>query len=134
MASVNAGRGISHVDRTLGIGTILLLCLYSAGLAAGQILFKLAANNANASRAEGARWLAYLANPYLLGGFALYAFLAAFWVWILTFVPISLAYPFVALAFVLTVAAGILLFKEPFSIRLLVGSGFVILGLVVITR
>ena len=61
-------------------------------------------------------------NPYLVAAVLLYALLSAVWVWVLTFVPLSIAYPFVALTFVLTVASGALLFGEAVTVRLLLGG------------
>lgn len=78
--------------------------------------------------------MSYAVNPYLVIGLVLYGLLTIFWVWILTFVPISVAYPFVALAFVLTLVAGVILFREPWSARLVLGGAMIVGGLLVITR
>jgi drug/metabolite transporter (DMT)-like permease len=43
----------------------------------------------------------------------LYAALTVLWVWILSYTPLSRAYPFLALAFALTPALGCLVFAEP---------------------
>ena len=50
------------------------------------------------------------------------------WVWVLTFTPLSRAYPFVAIAFALTPLLGALVFGEPLSLRLLVGVAVVAVG------
>jgi multidrug transporter EmrE-like cation transporter len=47
----------------------------------------------------------------------------------LTFTPLSRAYPFVALAFALTPALGGLVFAEPISVRLVIGIGLILCGL-----
>ena len=63
----------------------------------------------------------------------LYASLSAFWVWLLTTIPLSRAYPFVALSFTLTLLAGVVIFGEPLTGRLLAGGALILIGLAVIT-
>lgn len=122
------------MERHLSLATIAILLTYSVALAGGQVLFKLAALRFT----PAARWsdnlLALALNPYLVAAVLLYALLSAVWVWVLTFVPLSIAYPFVALTFVLTVASGAILFGEAVTLRLLIGGAMVIAGLIVITR
>ena len=122
------------MERHLSLATIAILLAYSVALAGGQVLFKLAALRFT----PAARWsdnlLALALNPYLVLAIVLYALLSAVWVWVLTFVPLSTAYPFVALTFVLTVASGALLFGEAVTLRLVLGGLMIIAGLIVITR
>lgn len=122
------------MERHLSLATIAILLTYSVALAGGQVLFKLAALRFT----PAARWsdnlLALALNPYLVLAIVLYALLSAVWVWVLTFVPLSTAYPFVALTFVLTVASGALLFGEAVTVRLVLGGLLIIAGLIVITR
>ena len=122
------------MERHLSLATIAILLTYSVALAGGQVLFKLAALRF----APAARWtdnvVSLALNPYLVVAVLLYALLSAVWVWVLTFVPLSTAYPFVALTFVLTVASGALFFGEPVSVRLVLGGLMIIAGLIVITR
>ncbi len=98
------------IDARLTLTQILLLILYAAGMAGGQLLFKLAA----------------LRLPTAL---ILYAALAVLWVWILTFTPLSRAYPFVALAFALTPIAAAYAFAEPMTARLAAGIAAIMVGL-----
>jgi multidrug transporter EmrE-like cation transporter len=109
---------------------ILLLGTYALGMSAGQVLFKLAATQ-TLSAAEGGQGVLGLWHsiPFLVA-LALYAGLAVLWVWILSFTPLSRAYPFVALAFALTPILGGLIFAEPMPLRLLVGIALIIAGLV----
>lgn len=122
------------MERHLSLATIAILLTYSVALAGGQVLFKLAALRFT----PAARWsdnvVALAFNPYLVVAVLLYALLSVVWVWVLTFVPLSIAYPFVALTFVLTVAAGALLFGEAVTVRLVLGGVMIIAGLIVITR
>ena len=113
---------------------ILLLSAYAAGMSGGQVLFKLAAlRSAGATSGIGERLLELVFNPYFIAAVVLYAAYAIFWVWILTFIPLSRAYPFIALAFALTPLLGGLLFGDPISLRLLAGIFFVLCGLFLVT-
>ena len=122
------------MDRHLPISTIAILIGYAVALAGGQLLFKLAALRFT----PAARWtdnvLALVLNPYLVLAVLLYGLLSVVWVWVLTFVPLSTAYPFVALTFVLSVASGVILFGEPMTIRLVLGGAMIIAGLIIVTR
>jgi drug/metabolite transporter (DMT)-like permease len=71
----------------------------------------------------------FLLNGYFFVALILYAALTVLWVWILSFTPLSRAYPFLALAFALTPALGCLVFAEPFSMRLVIGIVLILCGL-----
>jgi len=115
----------------LTLTQIALLTAYSIGMSGGQILFKSAAVQLNGSTGE--RMLALAHNLYFLGALVLYGALSVFWVWILTFTPLSRAYPFVALAFALTPALGAWLFGEAVSLRLMIGMLLILCGLFFVT-
>lgn len=110
---------------------IALLCLYAAGMAGGQLLFKLAAlRTGGPGLAE--RLPQLLQNGFFLAALALYFALSVVWVWILGFTPLSRAYPFVALAFAVTPLLGALLFAEPLSARLVGGIVVILFGLILV--
>jgi drug/metabolite transporter (DMT)-like permease len=100
-------------------------------LAAGQILFKLAA-----ARIRVGSWretlISLAMNPYLIVGVALYGITTALWVLVLRDVPISRAYPFTALAMIVVPAVGLAFFGESFSWTLVVGGVLLVAGIVVI--
>jgi len=120
------------MDQRLSMLQIWCLVAYAVAMTAGQVLFKLAALKEAASDGPLERVLALAHNAYFGAALALYAALTVLWVWILTFTPLSRAYAFVALAFVLTPLAGGFLFAEPIPMRVIVGIGFVVVGLVCI--
>jgi len=113
----------------LSIAQIAILCSYATGMAAGQILFKLSSLRLaeNASLVERASSL--LQNWLFLAALAIYLALSVLWVWILSFTPLSRAYLFVALSFAIVPVAGVLLFAEPISWRLMIGIGLILCGL-----
>lgn len=81
-----------------------------------------------------ARWLIrVLLNPWILSVFA-GAFLAAIsWFFAVSRVPLSYAYPFVALTFPIVVIGSGFLFDEPVRWTTLLGTGFIVAGLVIIS-
>ena len=117
----------------LSLLQITALAIYSMGMAGGQILFKLAAVRSMPSRSLAERALDLIQNGYFLAALVLYSVLSVLWVWILSVTPLSRAYPFVALAFVLTPLLGGLLFDEAISIRLLGGMALILCGLFLVT-
>ncbi len=117
-------------DERLTLPQIALLIAYAVGMSGGQVLFKMAAIRyglADGTTTE--RILNLLYNLYFLSAIALYAGFAVLWVWILSFTPLSRAYPFVALAFAVTPLLGGLLFGETISLRLALGIALILGGL-----
>lgn len=106
-----------------------LLC-FPVAMAVGQILFKRAAMQITPG--AGGSWLIEVARlPTMWLAVALYAGATLLWVRILTSVPLSRAYPFAALAFVLVPAAGYLFFHEPITIRYALGAAFIVIGVAI---
>jgi drug/metabolite transporter (DMT)-like permease len=116
----------------LSLTQIAVLCAYAVGMTAGQILFKLAALHLPQEGSAAGRALGLLQNGYFLLALGAYLILALLWVWILSFTPLSRAYPFVALAFALTPVLGGLLFGEALSVRLLAGIAAILGGLLLV--
>ena len=109
---------------------LLDLLSFPVTMAVGQILFKRAA--LQITPGTGGSWLIEVARlPTMWAAVALYAGATLLWVRILTTVPLSRAYPFAALAFVLVPAAGYLLFHEPITIRYAIGVAFIVIGVVI---
>jgi drug/metabolite transporter (DMT)-like permease len=117
------------VSGRLTLSQIGLLVLYAVGMTVGQLLFKSAALRYAAADDTGQRLIGLLQDFYFLSAIVLYAALAVFWVWVLSFISLSRAYPFVALAFALTPLLGGILFGEVLSVRLFIGLLFILSGL-----
>lgn len=113
----------------LSLAQVALLAAYAVGMAGGQLLFKTAALHLPGEAPLATRLVSLLQNEFFLGAVALYAALSVLWVWVLTFTPLSRAYPFVAIAFALTPVLGGLVFAEPLSARLLIGLVVIVGGL-----
>jgi drug/metabolite transporter (DMT)-like permease len=114
----------------LSSAQIAILVAYAGAMTGGQLLFKMAALRGTPEGPFIEQTMSLLLNGYFLVALVLYALLTVLWVWILTFTPLSRAYPFVALAFALTPALGGLLFAEPISLRLVIGIVLILCGLV----
>ena len=77
---------------------------------------------------------AIVTNLYVIGGLALYGLGMVFWLGVLSRVDVSQAYPFVGLGFLLTMAFGVLLLGEPFSIGRAAGTLLVLAGVLLVAR
>lgn len=104
-------------------------------MAGGQLLFKLAANRSVevGSAASIERLLALFLDSYFLAAIFLYFILSLVWIWILGFVPISRAYPFFALNFILVAVAGWLVFAERLTLTNCLGLALIVLGIILTT-
>jgi drug/metabolite transporter (DMT)-like permease len=120
-------------NERLTLWQIVLLAAYAVGMSGGQVLFKLAALRSGAAGSLWERLLGLAFNVYFIGALVLYGGFAILWVWILSFIPLSRAYPFVALAFALTPLLGGLLFGDTISLRLIAGIIFIMCGLFLVT-
>jgi drug/metabolite transporter (DMT)-like permease len=119
-------------DDRLALSQVALLLAYAAGMAGGQLLFKAAALRYLPDGPLGERLLSIVLNSYFLVAVVLYGALTVLWVWVLTFTPLSRAYPFVALAFAITPLLGGLVFGEPVAQRLMLGIGLILSGLLLV--
>lgn len=106
--------------------TYALLALFAGLLAVGQLLFKKAAL---AGAAEAFPW-AFL-NGWMALALVLYGAATLLWTWILRSTPLSVAYPFAALAFVLVPVLAAAVFGEALTARVLIGAALIVAGIVV---
>jgi drug/metabolite transporter (DMT)-like permease len=114
---------------SLSLFQVLILVAYAVAMAVGQVLFKLAAVRIGAAKSVVERLSALAHNGYFVAAVLLYAALTGVWLWILTFTPLSRAYVFVALSFVVTPFAAAAIFGEPITARLVLGLGLIVAGL-----
>lgn len=73
-------------------------------------------------------------EPHILGGMACYAVSLVVWILGLSRVPVSVAYPLLSIGYVLNALAAWHFFGESLTAQKLVGIGFIILGVVLVTR
>lgn len=75
--------------------------------------------------------LRLLLNPWVISSF-LAAFLASLtWMAALTKFPLSFAYPFMSLAFVLVMLLSAVFFYEPITVAKVIGIGLIVAGVII---
>ena len=73
-------------------------------------------------------------EPHILGGIACYVISLVVWIMGLSRVEVSVAYPLLSIGYVLNALAAWHFFGESLTAQKLVGIGFIILGVVLVTR
>lgn len=117
---------------------ILYLALYSLGMVMGQMLFKLSSESQVKVWASSVdysyldKFFNLISDVYFVSAIALYFLLSGFWVWILSFTPISSAYPFVALSFVITPLLGSVIFSETLEFKNYLSMAFIFCGILIL--
>lgn len=106
-----------------------VLCV---SLAAGQILFKLAAEQASPT-GDKLPILKVLFTAPMISACVLYAASVLLYVYLLQRVPLSRAYLFSLAGSALVPALAIWVFKEDFSIQYAIGAALVLLGIAIST-
>lgn len=110
---------------------IVCLVVFTALLAAGQVLFKkIGLTIAGLPLTAGLR--VALCDPLLYCALTLYGFATLMWVWILSRVPLSQAYPWIALGTVVVSLLGWRVFGERLVPMFWVGMMLIVAGLLVI--
>lgn len=120
-------------------GTLSLILISVTLSACAQVLFKLGVAPVPGPAIPGdppliGAILDTLLRPGVLGGLALYGVGTIIWLRALAQVPLSQAYPFVGLGFVLTAALGYVLFDEALGPSRLIGTALVIAGVFLVGR
>ena len=110
---------------------VMLAILF--GLAAGQMLFKQSAKTLVLPFGFETLWQLAL-NPVFLAALVLYGCSTIAYVWVLNQLPLSRAYAFFALSFVLVPALGMMLFGETLTTRFALGSVLIIAGVLLAVR
>ena len=108
----------------------IVLILYPIAVGAGQILFKLASQRL---RPDQPIWVQAM-EPMLVGAVTLYGALAVVWILIVRELPLSAAYPFVALLFVFPPLFAWLLLGEKLNPAYMIGIAFICAGVIITQR
>lgn len=111
------------------IDTIALLG-FTLLLAAGQLLFKkVGLDLRGGPLVDGA--LRVLGQPTLYAALVLYGIATLLWIWILSRVPLSRAYPFVALGVAFVPLASIIMFGERVRPAFWFGVILIVAGIII---
>ena len=120
------------------IGLVLFVLLSVLLSASSQILLKLGMMRPSMQLAlasnQGPLHVAHviLTSPFVLCGMGFFGLSAIVWLFVLAKIPLSSAYPFVALGIAITVVAGRLIFAEEISLIKFVGVALVITGVLTV--
>jgi len=118
---------------------ILILVAVLLGVL-GQLLLKMGMTQVGSLEAKGGlgglvqMGVQVFSNLKVLGGFAAYGLSSLFWIVVLSKIDLSLAYPMLALNYVLVPLTAWLFLNEQVPPLRWLGIGVVILGVVVISR
>ncbi|MFD3447564.1 EamA family transporter [Microbacteriaceae bacterium 4G12] len=75
-----------------------------------------------------------LFNPIIFTGLSFYAISAILWIFGISKVPLSQAYPMVAFSYVIVFVLSVLLFKEVVNLPKVGGLSLIIVGVLIIAR
>lgn len=116
---------------------LFLLIFASVGLSAlAQLALKSGTGTARAPHVVGVSGeaMALAQNPLIWSGLFLYGLGAILWLFVLGRVPLSVAYPFVGMGFILTMAAGFLILGEEISVARIGGTLLIAAGCILVAR
>ena len=106
----------------------------------GQLLLKMGMNEVAPLKLEGGLGglfqlgIRVFGNLKVLGGFAVYGISSLFWITVLSKINLSLAYPMLALNYVLVPLTANLFLSEQIPPLRWLGMGVIIVGVVIISR
>jgi drug/metabolite transporter (DMT)-like permease len=112
----------------LTLSTTLLVLGTIAILASGQVLFKMASTGLQLSQPRT------FFTWQLIVALAAYAVATLLWLLVLTRLPLSVAFPFYGLTFLLVPALAWLFLGEPVRLQTFVGGAIILVGVVVCAR
>lgn len=110
----------------------LLLIMNVLLLVSGQMLWKIGAAPISTWSASTIIYL--IKSPYFIGGGMLYVIATFIWMYVISKMPFSIAYPFQSLSYVLGVLAAYFLFKEQVAPNQWIGLVVIIIGVYLIAK
>ena len=120
--------------RHLTIASVGLLLFAVVSAATGQVMLKhgMQVATARAARSGGSLALRAATSPWVLLGLVVFGVSAIAWLAALSRVPLSVAYPFNALGYLVILIASILVLHERANVMTWVGSLLVVSGLLIV--
>ena len=119
---------MTSTDWRFDLTTMTLLLATTAVLAGGQVLFKLSANGLQLGDPR-----TFLSFP-LVAALGIYGVATLMWLVVLTRLPLSVAFPFYGLTFLLVPILAWLFLGEPLRIQTLVGGVVIIIGVAICAK
>ena len=125
--------------KKLQLINFLFLILFVSCMCTGQLLFKKTAISITESN-ESTSFpnlvdlvLILIKVPYFYLALIIYAFATLLWLFILQKIPLSVAYPFTALAMVIIPILSVFLFNEKLNVTYWFGAMLIVSGITIIT-
>ncbi len=78
--------------------------------------------------------LAAIGTPMIWVGLGIYGFSVALWLWVLSKVELSIAYPFVGVSFLVTMGFGAMFLDESMTMPKVLGTLLIAAGCVLVAR
>lgn len=117
----------------MSLPNIILMLVCVIGISAGQILFKLASPDIPRTL-QAELWISFLLNKYLVLALLIYGISTFLWIFALKNIALTIAYPFMALAFIIVPLTSHLILGEELRLNTIFGACIIIAGLIVSTR
>ena len=116
------------------IASAVLLVFAVSTAATGQLMLKhgMQVASARAAKSGGSLVVSAATSPWILLGLAVFGVSAVAWLAALSRVPLSVAYPFNALGYVVILTASILVLHERANLLTWLGTLLVVSGLVIV--
>lgn len=106
-----------------------LLCLTPVIIAAGQILFKMAGEQ---HTTVGGPYYTILWNPLFVVAVTIYGIATLMWVYVLKAVPLTYAYSFMALTYIMVPLFASMWLGEALTLKYACGVALIIIGLLIV--
>ena len=110
------------------ITSVLLNALAQILLKAGMKNF----NNIDLKNNVIQTFISISINPYIICGFISYGISILLWLWVLSKVDVSYAYPFQALGYIVVTILAWLIFQENINLTRIIALIFITLGLIIL--
>jgi multidrug transporter EmrE-like cation transporter len=119
---------------------LLSFALILAGVllnAAAQLLLKAGTNSLGVIGLQNAPMLStafrIIFNPYIFCGLSFYVFSVGIWIFALSRVPVSIAYPMLSIGYVVNALAAWYLFGELLTVQKTLGISVIVLGVYLVS-
>jgi drug/metabolite transporter (DMT)-like permease len=109
----------------------LILLLNIVLLVAGQTIWKLGLEKAGGL--DAGNWLQVMFSPLIMLGILIYGAATVLWLYVLSRLPISVAYPLQSFAFVLAMLIALFFFKESIPVNRWIGTAVILAGISILS-
>jgi len=106
----------------------LLILLNTLILVSGQFLWKIGMTNRTVSFDSLGAIIRVMLSPYIISGLFLYGMATVLWLFILTKVPLSVAYPIQSIAYIIAVFGAYFFFQEEITLWKIIGVILIMAG------